>query len=95
MVQKTNTNTIQNHNKKHREILQEKLSLYMSMIFSSCSSLRNFGPSRQILISWLILFSLRDACKGETRRFMTQKLYLTNEVDGGLSNANLKSLSKW
>ena len=94
MVQKTNTNTIQNHNKKQRNSAGKIVFVYV-YDFSSCSSLRNFGPSRQILISWLILFSLRDARKGETRRFMTQKLYLTNEVDGGLSNANLKSLSKW
>ena len=44
--------SIKNHNKKHhREILRGALSLYMSMIFSSCSSLRNFGPSKQIRIS--------------------------------------------
>ena len=41
-----------------------------SMIFSSCSSLRNFGPNRQICISRSILFSLRDLHKGDTTRFM-------------------------
>ena len=41
-----------------------------SMIFSSCSSLRNFGPNRQICISRSILFSLRDLHKGDTARFM-------------------------
>ena len=43
------TTSIKNHNKKHyREILCEALTLHMSMIFAGCSSLRNFGPSRQI-----------------------------------------------
>ena len=83
--------SIKNHNKKHhREILRGALSLYMSMIFSSCSSLRNFGPSRQIHISPSILFLLRDLCKGDTRRFMTEKPCSTPEVDGGISNASLK-----
>ena len=35
---------------------------------------------------------LRDLCKGETRRLMTEKQGSTPEVDGGMSNANLKSL---
>ena len=81
---------IKNHNKKHhREIPQGVLSLYMSMIFS-CSSLRNFGPSRQIHISQSILLSLRDLRKGHTRRFMMEKPCSTPEVDGGISNASLK-----
>ena len=81
---------IKNHNKKHhREIPQGVLSLYMSMIFS-CSSLRNFGPSRQIHISQSILLSLRDLRKGDTRRFMMEKPCSTPEVDGGISNASLK-----
>ena len=63
----------------------------MSMIFSSCSLLRNFGPYRQICISWSILFSLRDLCKGETSRFMMEKPHLTLEVDGGISNSNFQS----
>ena len=46
--------SIKNCNKNHcREILCEAFSLSMSMIFSSCSSLRNFGPPRQIGISQL------------------------------------------
>ena len=44
--------------------------IVLSMILSSCSSLRNFGPNRQICISRSILFSLRDLHKGDTRRFM-------------------------
>ena len=44
MAQKNIYGSIKNHNKKHhREILRGALSLYMSMIFSSCSSMRNFG----------------------------------------------------
>ena len=35
---------------------------------------------------------LRDLCKGETRRLMTEKQGFTTEVDGAMSNANLKSL---
>ena len=36
--------SIKNQNKKHhRDILRGALSLYMSMIFSSCSSMRSFG----------------------------------------------------
>ena len=62
----------------------------MSMIFSS-SSLRHFGPSRQICISQSILFSLRDLCKGDTTRFMMEKPHSIPEVDGEISNANLKS----
>ena len=84
--------SIKNHNKKHhREILCGALSMYMSMIFSSCSLLRNSGPSRQICISQSILFSLRDLHKGETKRFMMEKPRSTPEVDGGISNTNLKS----
>ena len=63
----------------------------MSIIFSSSSLLRNFGPSRQIRISQSILFSLRNLRKGDTRRFMMEKPRLTPEVDGGISNANFKS----
>ena len=84
--------SIKNHNKKHHtEILRGALSLYMSIIFSSSSLLRNFGPSRQICISQSILFSLRNLRKGDTRRFMMEKPRLTPEVDGGISNANFKS----
>ena len=84
--------SLKNHNKKHhREILRGALSSYMSMIFSSCSSLRNFGPSRQIRISRSILFSLRDLCKGDTKRFMMEKPRSTPEDDGGISNANFKT----
>ena len=63
------------------------------MIFSSCSSLRTFGPSREIPISRSI-FLLRDVRKGETRRFMTEKPCSTPEVDGEISNANFESLNK-
>ena len=92
MAQKNIYGSIKNHNKKHhREILRGALSLYMSMIFSSCSSMRNFGPSRQIRISRSTLFSLRDLSKGDTRRFMTEKPRSTPEVNGGISNANFKS----
>ena len=35
---------------------------------------------------------LRDLCKEETRRLMAEKQGSTPEVDGGMSNANLKSL---
>ena len=46
------TKSIKNQTKKHyRKIMPGALPLYMSMTFSSCSSLRNFGPSRQIFIS--------------------------------------------
>ena len=84
--------SIKNHNKKHhREIMRGALFLYMSTIFSSCSWLRNFGPSRQIRISRSILFSLRDLSKGDTIRFMTEKPHPTPQVDGGISNVNLKS----
>ena len=65
-------------------MLRGALYLYKSMIFSSCFSLRNFGPSRQIPISQLILFLLRDIRKGEIRRFMTDK-----PCSGRISNANL------
>ena len=83
---------IKNQNKKHhREILYGALSLYMSTIFSSCSLLRNFGPSRQTCMSQSMLFSLRDLCKDDTRRFMMEKPHSTPKVDGGISNANLKS----
>ena len=52
MAQKNIYGSIKNHNKKHhREILRGALSFYISMIFSSCFSLKNFGPSRQIRIS--------------------------------------------
>ena len=63
----------------------------MLIIFCSCFSLRNFGSSRQIRISRWILFSLRDLRKGETRRFMMEKPRSTPEVNGGISNANIKS----
>ena len=63
----------------------------MYMIFSSCASLRNFGPSRQICISRSILFLLRDLHKGDTRRFLTEKPCSTPEFDCGISNGNLKS----
>ena len=37
-------------------------------------------------------FSLRNFC-GETRRFMMEKPRLPHDVDGGISNVNLKSVS--
>ena len=58
--------------------------MYISIIFPSCFSLRNFGSSRQIRLSQPILFSLRDVRKGETRRLMTEKPNSTPEVNGGI-----------
>ena len=62
----------------------------MSMMFSSCSLLRNFGPSRQVHISRSI-FSVRDLGKDETRRSMMEKPHWIPMIDGGISNGNLKS----
>ena len=88
MAQKSKS--IKNHNKKHyRKILHRELSFYMSIIVSSFSSLRNFGPSIKICVSRSILISLRHAREGDTRRFMTEKPHSTPEIGGGISNANL------
>ena len=78
--------SLKNHTKKHyREILRGALSLYKSKIFSNCSSLRNFGPFRQIPTS-RSTFLLRHVRKGETRRFTTEKPRSTPEVDGEIRN---------
>ena len=63
----------------------------MSMMFSSCSLLINFGPSRQVHISRSILFLVRDLGKDETRRSMMEKPHWIPMIDGGISNVNLKS----
>ena len=42
-------------------------------------------------INIIISFSLRDLCKGDTKRFMMEKPRSTPVDDGGISNANFKT----
>ena len=72
--------SMKNHNRKHYRDLWRAMSLYMSMIVSSCSTLRIFSSSKSIRISWSILFPLRDLHKGKTRLMTEKHAHLTSFI---------------
>ena len=72
--------SMKNHNRKHYRDLWRAMSLYMSMIVSSCSSLRIFSSSKSIRISWSILCPLRDLHKGKTRLMTEKHAHLTSFI---------------
>ena len=89
MDQKTNQQNITPKN------ITEKLFVELCLCISPWFFLtEKLCSIRQIPISQSILFLLGDVCKGEIRRFMTEKPRSTPEIEDGVSNANLKRLCK-